>query len=48
MRKMRRNQSKVAGAKPSQQVVEWPSDVVRSVSASRYHPEIPLARSLAQ
>jgi hypothetical protein len=45
---MRRNQCKVAGAEPPQQVVEWPSDVFRSVSTSRCHPEVPLPRKYRQ
>src|SRR5213592_3949104 len=40
---MWRDQTKVAGAEPPQQVVERPSDVVRSVWTSRCHPEVPLS-----
>src|SRR6266566_3882570 len=35
---MRRNQCKVAGAEPPQQVVEWPFDAVRCCSAQPSHP----------
>jgi hypothetical protein len=42
---MGRDQGKVAGAEPPQQIVEWPFDVVRSDSTVRYHPEVPLAPS---
>ena len=43
VREMRPNQRKVAGAEPPQQVVEGPFWVVRNVSASCSHPELPLA-----
>jgi hypothetical protein len=46
MREMWRDQSKVTGAELPQQVVERPSDVVRNVSKSRCHPEVPLPRSI--
>ena len=41
MREIWRDQSKVACAEPTQQVVERPSDVVRSGSTSRCHSEVP-------
>jgi hypothetical protein len=46
MREMWRYQSEVAGVEPPQQIVERPSDPIRSVSTSRCHPRSALAPSV--
>jgi hypothetical protein len=47
-REMRRDQRKIPGAEPPQQIVEWPFDAAGSVFASRCHPEVPLASQSRQ
>jgi hypothetical protein len=48
VRKMRRNQRKVAGAEPPQQVVERPSDAIRRCSAQRSQSWTPFVSGLSK